>query len=151
MNITARGFAFSIDAMVTAIVILLMLFLVTASFSAESNAAISGMKMFRLQKNAVFLADALVKNNAENALFGAAIVDTEKHRVKSNELDFGRVKQAVPLASDEFFVQRLSIKWRDREEEIFRESVGEKNCIAVERVVLFEGEAALVELVVCEK
>ncbi len=152
MSITDKGFVFSVDLVLTAIMIFLMLFLITASFSAKSSQTVAGMKRFQLEKNAVFIVDSLVKNSVETPLLGAALFDGEKHRVKSNELEHNQLKRAVPVGPGEFFVQRLSIKWKNGEKEtIIWAEQGEKNCIALDRIALIGDESVLVELALCEK
>lgn len=152
MNTTAKGFIFSIDLLFAALAIFLMLFLVTASFNAKSNSTLNSIKRFSLHKNAVFLADSLVKNNSENPLLGAALFDAEKHRVKSNELQYAALKSAGPIESDEFFVQGLSIRWEHgKKEKMFFAARNAKNCIVVERAALIENRKVVVELTICER
>jgi hypothetical protein len=152
MSITDEGFVFSIDLFIPTVAVLLMLFVATASFVARSDRSVSALKNLRLQKNALFLADALVKNNAKNPLLGSAVADMEKHRVKSNELYRERLLEAKPVNSSEFVIQGLSVRKQSGEKEMILSAAShEQNCIAIDRVVLLDEKTSVVELIVCER
>lgn len=153
MRTIPKGFAFSMDVLLASLLIFVMLFLITHSFNARNAHSLGNIENFSLQKNALFLLDSMLKNrNAENALIGAALFDAEKHRVKSNEIDYEKLKSAAQIESDEFFVHDILLEWYNgMEERIFSDSGEAVNCIGVERVALVEGKKALVRLVLCEK
>ena len=151
MSITAKGFVFSTDLAITTILIFLMLFTVVSSFSSRSLDEARKIKEAELEKNAVFLLDAIVKNNSENGLKGAAVLDMEKHRVKSNEIDMKKLKQGEEIEMGEFFLQKISIVRRNGKEDVILETGRKRNCFGLSRIALIGTEAVKVELVLCEK
>ena len=151
MSITAKGFIFSADLAATTILIFIMLFTVVSSVSSRNLNAVQELKAVQLQKNAVFLLDSIVKNNSENGLVGAALFDVEKRRVKSNELDHGKIWSVKEIEAEEFFVQKLSIVKRNGKEETVLEKGRKGNCFGFSRMALLGNETVKVELVLCEK
>ncbi len=151
MNITDRGFAFSLDITFSSILVFAMLFLATFYFGTESESALESVRKFGLWKNALSVADSLVKNRSENGLLGAAVFDEEKRRVMGNELDLKRIREITGIESSEFFVKEVSISFKGGRREAVR--INEKNagsCISIERVVGAENEIALLGVVACE-
>ena len=151
MNITNRGFAFSLDTAFSSLLIFAMLFLAISYFSAESESALESVNAFGLWKNALFVADSLVKNHSENGNLEAATFNEERHRVMENELDLERMRGVTGIESNEFFVREVSISFKNGGKETV--GVDEKSagpCISVERVVTVENEIGLLEVVACE-
>ena len=151
MSTTNRGFAFSLDLALATIAIILMLFTVAFHFNERTKIEVESIKKFQLEKNALFVADSLVKNDSESVLRGSAKLDEKKKRVKSNELDISKLDNAKVLVSEEFFVKRLSLKTKSgKHKAVVLEERESENCFGVERIVFGE-ELALVEVLVCEK
>jgi len=137
------------DLLATSLAVFLMLFIATAYFSESTENAVSETMAFRLNKSAIFLGDALVKNSSKETLFGSAMFDELKRRVKSNELDYGMLLRAEPVSFDEFSVQGLYVNRQGKKETVFDLAHG-GNCVVVERAVLIEGQIALVGVKACE-
>ncbi len=152
MTTTNRGFAFSLDLAFSSILIFAMLFLATFYFSAESESTLESVRGFGLQKNALFVADSIVKNRSENWLLGAAAFDEKKRRVMGNQLDFGRIAPGAKIESSEFFVKEVFVSFRDGGvKTVSISNADAESCISVERVVTIEHEIALLGVVACEK
>ncbi|MDP2973802.1 MAG: hypothetical protein Q8N60_02010 [Candidatus Diapherotrites archaeon] len=147
-----RGFIFSIDLTVSFIAMLLMVLLILMHASVLKDQQVESINKFDLQRNAIFLADSLVKNNdAAQPLLGSALFDAEKHRVLSNQLDEALLLNATRFEKDGFFVNRLSFKDEFGIEQAFFDGLQGSNCLALDRVVLLNGVKGLLAVTVCEK
>ena len=153
MNIIdKRGFIFSIDLAVSFIAMLLMVLLILMHASVLKEQQVESINKFDLQRNAIFLADSMVKNNdALQPLLGSALFDAEKHRVLSNNLDGILLSRAEQFEKEGFFVSRVSFKDEFGIEQGFFDGPAGKNCIALDRLVLLDGRKGLLAVSVCEK
>ena len=144
------GFAFSFDLAISVIAMVLMLSLMLASFEAAKEKEITAVKKMELQSKAIFLLDAMAKNrNLEQPLLGSALYDRERHRVLTGEIDTGLLEKARQLESEEFFVKSVSLKGNEEKAILFG---GEgKECVSLDRIVLANGEKAMLGVVLCEK
>lgn len=116
--------------------------------STETNA--KQLRDFELEKNTIMLLDAIVKNrNTEKPALGAAVFNTEKHRVEENKIDVALLKQANPLVAKNVLLKKVSLYFKDGEKKTIIETSGGENCLAASRMVLVEGKKALLEGVVC--
>lgn len=154
MNITGeKGFVFSIDA-AAAFVLALCIISLALNATAESiKEKAESEKQFELWKNLVFIADSVVKNNdSENSLLGSAVFDSEKHRVKSNELDVFLLKKASEIENKELELKQVKIVFENSEEKVFfRKNPEKHNCLAVERIVLIQGAIAKISVEGCNE
>lgn len=151
-TIDNRGFIFSIDLAVSFIAMLLMALLILMHASVLKEQQVESINKFDLQRNAIFLADSLVKNNdAAQPLLGSALFDPEKHRVLSNSLDSVLLSRAAQFEKENFFVNRLSFKDEFGVEQVIFEGTAGKNCLALDRLVLLNGRKGLLAVSVCEK
>lgn len=147
-----KGHVFSTDLMVSFIALVGIMFLIasiSANFSKEKTIE---LKKTVLEKNAIFLADSIVKNfDKNNAFYGNAFSDPEKRRIKPNELNENFENFFVPENS-EFFVKKISIKSMKSglEKTFFEEGKDSANCIAIERFVLIAGQKANFLVMSCE-
>ncbi len=151
-KIFEKGFIFSIDLTVSFIAMLLMVLLILMHASVLKEQQVESINRFDLQRNAIFLADSLVKNNdALQPLLGSALFDPEKHRVLSNNLDSVLLSRAAQFEKENFFVNRLSFKDEFGIEQVIFEGTAGKNCLALDRLVLLNGRKGLLAVSVCEK
>ncbi len=151
MPITNKGFALSADTALSAMAMFVMLFVITAHTGSAAKESANAINAFGLEKNALLIADALVKNKFENPLLGSAVFNEEKHRVESNELNLERFRKARAIESDEFIVKEIYIKENGLEERKRLSKLDGVNCLAVERLVLVNEKKAIAGVVVCEK
>ena len=150
MPTTNKGFIFSIDVSLTALAIFVMLFLTINFAVTTTNRELKIVELFELEKNALFISDSIIKNDNEERLFGTAEFDETKHRVKSNELSLQRLREIKQFESSEFFIQKIALKNQILTERILLvPPTG--NCIAIERMVLIEGQKNILEVGVCAK
>jgi len=148
-----KGFIFSLDLAIALVTVLLMLNLALLHFSALGQSLVAGEKKFELQKNALLLADSLVKNSdSGQPLLGAAVFDAERHRALGNTVRKEFLRAAKPASLGNFRVKALSLREKSGKEETFfsEENQGE-NCVAAERFVVADGEKALLRVVACEE
>lgn len=139
------------DLMISFIALIGIMFLIasiSANFSKEKTFE---LKKTILEKNAIFLADSIVKNfDKNNAFYGNALLNLEKHRIKSNELNENFENFSMPENSG-FFVKKISIKFLNGlEKTLIEEQKNSGNCIAIERFVLIDGQKANFLVMVCE-
>ena len=153
MTTIARGFVFSLDALGAFLILLAMVFLMLGALDNAVAAKAEENRNFSLKKNALFLADSLVKNRDENnPLLGAAVFDAGKKRVLSNELDFGLLKEIGGIDANGFFVKTVSLEWKDANREtIFSSGKPGANCVSAERFVLANNRKAKLTVRVCDE
>lgn len=155
MNTTNRmqkGFVFSFDLMIAFIAVLSASFIAISLISSNIEKQASFIEENELKTHAIFLADSIVKNSDENnSFYGMALFDSEKHRVKSNEISPKFIEKEPPL-SGKFFIREISAEFKNGVvKKIFEKNLEGKNCIAIERFVLLEGKKAKLNLAVCSE
>ena len=91
MRITGKGMVFSFDALFSAILfsIILLAGFWQASFFAERESI--HLKDSEFMLYSFFLGDSLVKNSDQNVLLGIAFFDSQKKRVKGNQIVFEKI------------------------------------------------------------
>lgn len=157
MGITQNnGFFFSLDLAVTVVIGISMIFLIFAFHVNLIEERINVNKNFELWKNTVFVADSLVKNNYEEMpVLGSAVLDLEKKRVKSNEIDLKFLQninsEQTKWLEKEFSVKKIALVFHDREKVLLEKKVDSASCIVVERTVLVMGETAKILVVGCNE
>ncbi len=145
--IDEAGFVFSFDLAIAFLAVLLMLSLMLAHFGFEKELALNSFEEISLQRKAVFLIDSMVKNrNERQPLLGAAVLDREKGRVLSNELDLSLLGQASGFRRESFFVSSVSVAGKN----FLFEGAGE-NCMGLDRLVLVQGSFEKLLVVACEQ
>ena len=146
-----NGFVFSLDAGIAFVLAACIIALSLNAIAQSTREKIASEKEFELWKNTVFIADSLVKNNySENSLLGSAVFDLEKHRVKSNEISLELLQKVSEIANKEFELKQVKVVFQNLEEQIvFQENTEKRNCIAVERIALVEGQIAKIGVVGC--
>jgi len=149
-SLNAKGFVFSLDAGIAFTIAIGVLFLALFAMEQSTKESIISEKNFELWKNTVFLADAIVKNNSpEQSVLGSAVFDSEKQRVKSNEIDLQLLEKASEIENKEFELKKISLVFRDANRVFFERHTDKKNCLAVERIVLVQGKIARLVLEGC--
>ena len=153
MSITdSRGFLFSMDTAIACIIALGMLLIIISAGAQSINAEIKSEKEFALWKNIVFVSDSIVKNNIPGqSMFGSAVFDSEKHRVKSNEIDPALLGDVSGFSNPEFKLKKIKLVFEEHEETFFETQVSSKNCLVIERLVLVQGKKALLALEGCSE
>jgi hypothetical protein len=143
------GAIFSLDLMVAFVVLLALVHLCMLNMNS-SLGNISGMKGIGLEKNAAMLADSLVKNrDLQFPIYGAAKFDGIRKRVLSNEIDEGLLATANGTEEMPFAVKEISVAQKKGGMLRFEGGEAEGECIAVERLVVLNGEKSLLKVVVC--
>jgi len=152
VSITGKqGFVFSLDLAIAFIAMLLMLSLMLSQISLATENELKPIEKIGMQRKAIFLVDAMVKNrNEEQPLLGSTVYDLERHRVLQNEIDFALLLKAKQLECQDFFVSRLSLASQENETIVFEKGQG-KNCVSLDRLVNVNGKLGKVGVVVCEK
>ena len=126
-------------------------------FLIQTNRVVSseynGFANWENQQNALFVMDSLVKNhNTEHPYLGSAAFDSQKHRVRSNELDSKLLLHLSAEHGDNIvrFV-KLELRFFDGENQMLvsEENTDQKNCVGIERVVLVSKRKALLFGVIC--
>ena len=149
MIITNKGLIFSMDAMVAFVIVLFMLLVFALTINAEGNNLTQNVGHFFLEEKVMLVADALVKNyNEENGLLGACILDLEKKRVLSNEIDSANFLHLNPVVQDNFFVRSVGYETAFKKEKWLIENKS-GNCLVVRRFALIDGARGLVYVEGC--
>ena len=144
MSITNRGIIFSMDTLVAFVIVLFILLIFVFSVNNQTNKITQNIGHFFLEEKVMLVADSLVKNyNEENNLLGACIIDVEKKRVKSNEIDSVNFSNLKPIKQDTFFVKSVSYQTNTRTNKIIVENRS-GNCLVVKRFVLIDDEKGFV-------
>ena len=141
-----RGAIFTIDALMSLIILLFMIFGAMLFLNNQVLGYTKSRDYFFLEEKTIFVADSLIKNfNSENTLLGSCIYDIEKHRVRSNELALVNILLVKPFSVGNFFVKSISFngfekKMNDRFSE---------NCVSVKRMAFVDGIKKVVLVTGC--
>ncbi len=148
MTIIGRtGFAFSLDLMVAFIAMLLMLSLMVMQFQLTKEEQLASLERLSLQERAIFLIDSMVKNrNEQQPLLGSAVYDGKRHRILQNQLDPEMLFSAREANLGKASVSSISLSGKT----LVFFPAEERDCIALDRIVLVNGIAGRLEAVVCE-
>lgn len=147
MKIMNRGMIFSIDAMIAFIIILSSILGFAVMLGNYEFRVSESANQFYLEEKTIMAADSFVKNNSiRNSVFGLAIFDIDKKRVKSNELSLAFSSPFLSYDEDEgFFVKKIVVG----EKVLFEDEKESTNCLSVKRFVLFESEKQVVTYTGC--
>ena len=146
MRITNKGGILAFDIIFSLSIFLLIIFLSIWQTAEIAENAAKNRKLTEEETFAFFAADTIVKNSDNEEWRGFAFFDIEQHRVKSNEIETGKI---IGLEKNE----RIFEAWlRDGStvKKIFSKNHESKNCYAIERLVLANGKKALLGVKVCE-
>ena len=142
-----RGILFSTDAMFAFLIICGMLYLMVLQLDFRGSNGLEGLRGFSLNKNALLLADSLVKNCET----GFAKYNSSIRRCEIGVLDFKGKIDFKELKNDEFFVKRVEVVKKNGWNKVLLQKNKEGgNCLSVERIVYFEDVKAKLILVVCD-
>lgn len=147
MSITDKGIIFSADIVFSFVIILSIMLTATWQFGFFAEKQLKEIKKTELELASFFLADALIKNFDGNSLHGIAVLDGEKHRVKSNEIS----SEKIPLLEKNENV--FGVWTREKsgtQKTFFSKNSLSKNCVSVERLVLVDGKQGLFGVKTCE-
>lgn len=146
MHITSKGIVLFSDAMVSMFFITAIAVLASWQILQSGQLEAESIKAIELENKAVFLADSIIKNHDTNILLGIAVMDEEKHRTKSNEIE----EEKIPGLENNPMIFEVWTRKENQKNVFFSKQAGEKKCIAVERVVLIEKEKAVIGVKACE-
>lgn len=135
----------------TSWILVVLAILLTSLFwiGFQTNEAKNRLTFLELEKNAVMVADSLVKNHSPSEPFlGVARKDTEKKRVQSNQLDSQLLSSFSNSNDSVVFVQKLELIFENSRQTIFEENHG-TNCLSVERLVQVQNQKILVHVTIC--
>jgi len=148
-----RGAIFSLDAAIAFTITLFAIIAFCTMLANYSSATIQNENEFLLQQKTMAVADSFVKNyNPTNALLGACIIDSEKKRVKENELSSLNFANINPLKAGEFFVRNIGVRLVSNGNLLFSKVLDareENNCLTVKRFALVDGQTAAIEIQGC--
>ncbi|GEM_PF-6877684 len=154
----ARGFFFSIDCVLAAAALLLMLAVLLLRAESFASLQKEGLRGAEKEMFASALSEAIVKNrNAQSPLLGAAYYDAQKRRVLANVIDPGLLGKIRGSSFGRYLLAGIYTRDYSGTKYIFGvqgRSALARGCIAVERFVLVHGvvrEKAALGVVVCEK
>lgn len=144
-----KGIIFTIDTMLTTILILVILF----SFSIfvfekiENNLLIE--KQFFLEQKTISVADSIIKNNNPNPILGMSIVDLDKKRTLNNKISLQNTNfEQINL--DVFFIKKIKYRLKTGfEEKLFLDNREFSSCFSIERFVLIQNQKGLIKVVGC--
>jgi hypothetical protein len=145
-----KGIIFSIDSMIAFIIMLFVIFGTIYFISTNYEKQKENILDFYLMEKTLLLTDSLVKNNSlENYLLGAAIIDLEKKRVKSNELKKKYLMLAKSFELEDYFVKEISWKNNFESKKIVLSEKNSQKCFSSKRFVKIDGEKSIIELKGC--
>lgn len=115
----------------------------------------SNFESLELERNGIMLMDSLVKNHdAEKPQYGAAVLDNQKKRVRSNVLE-RRLLQAIPAAQEKekvpIFFQKLELVFQEGTSQKIFETEKRGKCLSLERLVVIENKKAVLRGMVCRE
>ena len=134
-HITGKGIMFSLDFAIAFLLILVIMLVSAAAIHLTENEELNELKEKSLQEDRVMLMDALVKKPADGNLPGLAFFDSEKRRVKENQLVAIELKGQETL--EDFGLKELWLEC-DTRKKLFESEQEENECVVLVRMV-FEG------------
>lgn len=140
------------DLVLAFLCFLLTLFLVLSFFHGTVEQTVQRFDSLELERNAIFLADSLIKSRDEtNPQYGSAVFSSELHRVKANEIDLALLAQISATQQAEnsrVYFQTIELKFENGSQMIFDNS-SNGDCLSVERFVLANKQKAVLRMVIC--
>jgi hypothetical protein len=142
-----KGMIFSIDAMIAFFVLLIALLGFAVALANYESRVHLASTHFYLEEKTIMAADSFVKNRSnENAIFGTAIKDYEKRRIKSNELSIEDSTLFSEYSEKNgFFVKKIVSNTKV----LFESSSEGKECFSVRRFVLINSKKQIIEFTGC--
>ena len=149
-----KGMIFSLDAGISFTILLISILVFVLMLNNYAQKAVQNTENFELEEKALMIADSFVKNFDENnPIRGAGIYDSEKKRVKTNELTLENIKKAKTISFSKIFVQKISYLTKTREEifTIDTDKNQTKECITAKRFALIDGEKGIIQIQTCRE
>ena len=139
------------DVLIAFLLIVSMLYIMFLHFDSFENRVKNEISEFTLMKNTVMISDSLIKNCEIGV--GLAKKDYSSRRCLSNELSSLSLNDFNYFETEDFFVERIEIEFKNSERVMFFESdgIGKGDCVSSERFVYFDGKKAKMNVVVCDK
>jgi len=147
-----RGLAFTMDALIAGIALLLIMTLPVYWLAGIGTETAEDLQKFSLRQKGVFIADSLVKNRSDLPLLGSAKKYPGLKRVRSNDLDLELLAGTSIDYAEQFSVKSVRVEFASGKTLGFLEQHENAPiaCIENERLVIVNGEKALVRVKVCE-
>lgn len=141
MNITCNGAMFSIDALLAFVILLFAVLSFTITLSNYSENILLSSKQFYLEEKTILVADSFVKNHSlQNGLLGSAILDSDKKRIRANELSTLNFQSFNDYNAGIFYINRVY----SENELIYDSGLKSESCFSVKRFVLSDGQKKIV-------
>jgi len=148
----SKGMIFSLDAMISFVIILICALLFVFALNNYAQKAEQSVKDFELEEKALMIADSFVKNLDENnTIRGAGIYDSDKKRVRTNELTTENIKKAKSIEFGEIFVKSLTYTITEKSQTLQLSLKKSNECISAKRFVLIDGEKAIIQILTCRE
>ncbi len=151
-NKSQKGMSFTIDTIFSVLIILIILFSFSFFIFQKISNETNFEKQFILEQKTISVADAIVKNNNENSMLGASVIDLDKKRTLSNIISTEN-KNFINLELDDFFIKEINLKYKNNSiEKLFSKETNTNNCFSIERFVLvrkIELKKAKIQIVGC--
>jgi len=143
---------FSLDAGVSFTIILVGMLVFVFTLNGYAGSAEQSIINFELEEKALMIADAMVKNsNTPNPLLGACIYDSEKKRVRTNELSSAEIKRAQFMQFGKIFVKNIIYETNSGRENIALTQKTSENCITSKRFALIDGGKGIIFIQTCRE
>jgi hypothetical protein len=143
---------FSTDAIIAFSIMLLTMLAFACTLANTAQNSLQTTTNLELEEKTLMIADSMVKNYFEkNTLLGACITDTDKKRVKTNEINSANLKKAKQPDIEGIFVQKILFKTKTTKETIELEKKQAKECLTAKRYALIDGEKGIIETTICKK
>ena len=147
----SKGMIFSLDAMISFVIILICALLFVFALNNYSQKSEQNLKSFELEEKALLLADSFIKNFDENnPLRGACIYDSDKKRVRTNELSLENMKKAKSIEFGEMFVKSITYTINEKSQTLQLSSKKSIECVSAKRFGLIDGEKTIIIIQTCE-
>ena len=146
MAITPRGSLFSLDLLVALLALFLMLALFHSSLAHSTNLEAEELRRLALTRKALSYADRLVKVSSQALSPGLAFYHPDLRRTMTGHLVW--VENLAPEVPEvkqvylEFFEGEMRVN-------LFLDLNSSQECLVVERLVLLEGEQAVLGVKAC--
>jgi hypothetical protein len=131
---------------------LISLVLFVFALNNYSDKAVQNIETFELEEKALLIADSFAKNfDKNNTLLGACIYDSDKKRVKTNEISSVNIQNSKSVIFGNIFVKSITYTKGSETKTLTLSTKNSVDCISAKRFVLIDGEKAIIQILTCRE
>ncbi len=147
-----KGQIFGIDAMIAFTIMLFCVLVFATSTANQSQKTQNNLLHYELEEKTFLIADSLVKNRDENnPLLGACIIDYDKKRVLTNQLDYTLLQNAKSAEFGDIYAKQITLEQNNNTQIIRLADKNSSECITAKRFAKISGEKTIIGVTICRE